>query len=94
MPNAAELYRERVSMLREALAGEDAASAREQVRASIDEVPGHPLPYRPEGGAHDRGRREGTFAGVMRSTRRKPLTLWHQGLLCRWLRGRATNLNC
>ena len=50
-------------MVREALAGEDAASAREQVRASIDEVPGHPLPYRPEGGAHDRGRREGRVRG-------------------------------
>ena len=38
MPNLAELYRERMAALQEALAGEDAAAARERVRALIDEV--------------------------------------------------------
>ena len=38
MPNLANLYREKVAALHEALDGEDAASARERVRALIDEV--------------------------------------------------------
>ncbi len=38
MPNLAELYREKVATLQEALAGEDAAAAREQIRGLIDEV--------------------------------------------------------
>ena len=38
LPNLAEVYRERVAALHEALAGEDAAAAREKVRALIAEV--------------------------------------------------------
>ena len=48
MPNLAELYREKVTALQEALAGEDAAAAREQVRALIDEVWIVPSPADPK----------------------------------------------
>ena len=48
MPNLAELYREKVAMLHEALAGEDAAAAREQIRALIDEVRIIPSPADPK----------------------------------------------
>ena len=47
MPNVAELYREKVAMSHEALTGEDAAVAREQVRALIDRCGSSPpLPIR------------------------------------------------
>ena len=38
LPNLAELYREKLATLQEALGGEDAAAAREQIRGLIDEV--------------------------------------------------------
>ena len=48
VPNLAELYREKVATLQEALAGEDAAAAREQVRALIGEVRVIPSPSDPK----------------------------------------------
>ena len=44
----AELYREKVAALQEALGDEDAAAAREQVRALIDEVRVIPSPSDPK----------------------------------------------
>ena len=38
MPDLAELYRAKVAALQEVLAGEDAAAAREQIRALIEEI--------------------------------------------------------
>ena len=48
MPNLAELYREKVAALQEALDGEDAAAAREHVRALIDDVRIIPSPADPK----------------------------------------------
>ena len=48
MPNLAELYREKVAALQEALGGEDAAAAREQIRALISEVRLIPSPTDPK----------------------------------------------
>ena len=48
MPNLAEVYRGKVAMLHDALAGEDAAAAREQIRALIDEVRIIPSPADPK----------------------------------------------
>ena len=48
LPNLAGLYRDRVSLLHEALEGEDAGTAREQVRALIDEGRLIPCPDDPE----------------------------------------------
>ena len=45
--NLADLYREKVAALQEALEGEDAVAAREQVRALIDEVVMIPSPTDP-----------------------------------------------
>ena len=102
MPNVAELYREKVAMSHKALAEEDAAVAREQVRALIDRCGSSPpLPIRrrcPRStrsacGAPSRARcRLRVSSRVTRSRRRKPLTLSHQGLLCLWLRGQDLNL--
>ncbi len=47
MPNLAELYREKVAGLQEALAGDDAAAAREKVRALIEKVRIVPSPTNP-----------------------------------------------
>ena len=47
MPNLADLYRAKVAALQDALAGEDAAAAREQIRALIDEVRIIPSPTYP-----------------------------------------------
>ena len=47
MPNLAELYREKVTALHKTLEGEDAAAAREQVRALIVEVRIIPSPADP-----------------------------------------------
>jgi site-specific DNA recombinase len=47
MPNLADLFREKVAALQEALMGEDAAVAREQIRSLIDEVRLIPSPTDP-----------------------------------------------
>ncbi len=48
MPNLAELYGAKVAVLQAALGGEDAAAAREQIRALIDEVRLVPSPADPK----------------------------------------------
>ena len=48
MPNLAELYRAKVTDLQEALAGQDAAAAREQIRALIEAVVLIPSPDDPK----------------------------------------------
>ena len=48
LPNLAELYRKKVAALEKAFAGEDAAAAREQIRALIDEVRLVPCPADPK----------------------------------------------
>ena len=67
MPNVAGPYREKVAMLHEALAGEDAAVAREQVRALIDEVRIIPSPADPKAvPTIDEVGVRGAFAGAAR----------------------------
>ena len=97
MPNLAELYREKVAMLHGTLAGEDAAAAREQVRALIDEVRIIPSPADPKAVPRP------SLAGVLQAaglverhalkTTKAPDAL-ASGASVVWLRGRATNLNC
>jgi len=48
LPNLGELYRAKVAALQEALAGEDARAAREQIRALIDEIRLIPCPEDPK----------------------------------------------
>ena len=68
MPNVAELYREKVAMSHKALAEEDAAVAREQVRALIDEVRIIPSPADPKAMPPiDEVGVRGAFAGAMQA---------------------------
>jgi len=48
LPNLGELYRAKVAALHEALAGEDAGTAREQIRALVDEIRLIPCPTDPK----------------------------------------------
>ncbi len=64
LPNLGELYRAKVAALQEALAGEDARAAREQIRALVDEIRLIPCPEDPKAPLDRGSGRVGGDAGL------------------------------